>query len=217
MVAGDAPRLRILEESAAALAGFVPPVRIPHELGQGVDEVGEVGEADADDLPRPGPAEVAVGRAEGAVDVRRVARREAAPLDERAEARVEDILDPVAVARAEELAVRVLEVLDLVPVAVPVDGEHRVEVALAVGAGDVGWDHRGGGPAEAAVAARGVEEARPRPVVAARAGREPRPAPEVHGVAERAAEPREVPGPPVLPAEIGVARPPPPVGTHATP
>src|SRR5437773_2538172 len=57
----------------------------------------------------------------------------------------------------------------------------------------------------AVVVAGGVEEALPGGVIAARAGREAGPAAQVHGVPQRGAELREVPGATVLPAEVGVA------------
>src|SRR5207245_2252222 len=56
----------------------------------------------------------------------------------------------------------------------------------------------------AVVVAGGVEEALLRDIVAARAGREAGPAAQVHGVPQRGAELREVPGATVLPAEVGV-------------
>src|SRR3989442_15095 len=69
-----------------------------------------------------------------------------------------DVCLGVGVAGAHERAKGVLEVLHLVAVAVPVDGEHRVEIAVAIRRRDVRRHQIGPHPAEVAVAARGVEE-----------------------------------------------------------
>src|SRR5262249_5665136 len=114
-----------------------------------------------------------------------------------------------AVAGPDQLAEGELEVLDLVAVAVPVRGAHRVEVAGAVGGEDVGRDIAlvvDAGVARPVGAARGVEGARDSRVVAARARGEAGAAAPVHRVAEARAELGEVPRAPVLAAEVGVAR-----------
>src|SRR5262249_51090960 len=116
---------------------------------------------------------------------------------------------PVAVARPDQLPEGEFEVLDLVAVAVPVRGAHRVEVAGPIGRRD---DVRRGvalvvhaGVPRPVGAARGVERARLPRVVAARARGEARAPAQVHGVAEARAELGEVPRAPVLAAEVGVA------------
>ena len=156
-------------------------------------------------IPVFGPRMFRFGGAEVVVHVGRIARRVRAALDQRTLAGG-SVLDGVAVAGAEQAAVGVLEVLDLVTVAVPVHREHGVEVAVAIGGRDVRRDHLRVHLADVAVAAAGVEEALLRGIVAARARREARPAAQVHRVAERRAELREVPGAAVLAAEVGVTR-----------
>ena len=99
-----------------------------------------------------------------------------------------------------------LEVLHLVAVTVPVDGEHRVEVSRAVHGWDVRRHQIRSHAAHVAVAARGVERARRTGGIPAVSGREAGAAAQVHGVPERRSELREVPCTTVLAAEVGVAR-----------
>src|SRR5579875_2936120 len=90
---------------------------------------------------------------------------------------------------------------------VPVHGLHRIEVAVAVGAGDVRRNVLRVGLAEVAVAAGGVEGTRLTlvgPAIAG-AGGEAGAAAEVHRVAQRHAELGEVPRPAVLAPEVRVA------------
>ena len=101
-------------------------VRISDELADGIDVVRHVIQASA---------ESPVGLAEIRVDVHGFGG--AGPHDESAEALEGIVLHAFAIARAHQRTEGIFEVLDLVPVAVPVNRPHGIEVALAVG-GDRG-------------------------------------------------------------------------------
>jgi hypothetical protein len=64
-----------------------------------------------------------------------------APRHEGAEADGRIVLEPVAVTRTEQLPIRKLEGLDLHAIAVPVHGEHRVEVSPTIVAPEMSGDH----------------------------------------------------------------------------
>ena len=191
VVTPRAPRLRIVEEEPAALGDRIGLMRIPHEFRERVDEVGQVRQPDAHDLVgMERAAQIAVRRREVVVHVDRVGRRRRIALHERAQAAAGtvDVFLPVAVPGPHERAQGVLEVLHLVAVAVPVNCQHRIEIAAAIGRRDVRRHQVGPHLAGVAVAAGGVEEALGARGVPAVSRGEPCPAAQVHAVAERRAE-----------------------------
>src|SRR5262249_45714175 len=151
LVTGGAPRLRVVEEMAAAHGRVgcrrtsLPQEGIPRKAAQAVDEVGDVRQADARvETPSTGIAHLQVAERRLEIALEAGGRRngggahEEAAREKRAEASVGIGLPAVAVARTEEGAVGELERLDLHAIAVPVQRDHRIQESRAVGEAQVG-------------------------------------------------------------------------------